>query len=108
MELTDPKQGLPNLADIRVRKEKILSSVYKDPRELSYQVDWEVFIAAEPEQITRELVTNVLKGREYTDREEANKSLAKDADGWIAAWRFNVWSKVDDALKGATGKERVS
>ena len=50
------EKTLPDLAAIRKHQVEIYTGVYKDPKEVEGHVAWKVFVLAEPEQITQELV----------------------------------------------------
>lgn len=106
-------EGLNGLTPIvetrRTAEQEVLSKfpwMKGDEKELQVQIY--TFEAVDKSQITRELATELLEVRERFFRELANQELADGKDGPGAEIYFNVWSEIDDALKGAKGKAPVS
>lgn len=104
---TEPK-GPPNLSEIRKNSIKAKEVIYKDPQEVIGLADWDVFVAANPDQLTRKIVGDMLKGEEYRNYKMAETALhEKDPRDFDSVYYYDRWSNYNDAVKGITGEGPV-
>lgn len=107
-EALQPKV-LPDLQQIRKREEDFFSRIYEDePYKIAFNVDWNVFCAAEPQQVTQEMVTQMLTSSEAYWREGVNRRFAENPNVAYTEYWFDLWSKTQDAMNGAKGKGSIS
>jgi hypothetical protein len=105
---TEPK-GPPNLSEIRKKSIKAKELIYKDPREIIGLADWDVFVAANPDQLTRKIVGDMLKGEEYRNYKMAETALhEKDPRDFDSVYYYDRWSNYNDAVKGLIGEGPIS
>ena len=77
-----------------------------DPLRRETQINWYILLETGPEQLTPQIVIDWLRAEDGYRREAANRELHRPhPDGYY--FEFDEWSRVDDALKGATGRGDV-
>jgi hypothetical protein len=93
------------ISEIRARVEEDVKQKFPwmDGRTKDLQIEVETFEQIDSNEITSERATQLLETDEKYWREKANQDLAKLGENKISDVSFNIWSRLQDALKSAKG-----
>lgn len=105
MELSDSLPPKRTIEEVRREVEEEYKYV-SDPLRRRSQIEYSTLVRVQSEQLTQELAVNYLKADETYYKELANQELAEGQGN--LEFNYRIWSKVHDALLGATGKGDVS